>query len=590
MTLSLHAPDPQTGRSLPTGREIQSLLRRVFRRQGGEVLSAFRQNPDALPPDPRRWDGPMSELILGTGYFQRLFRVGVRQARLQLAGEAMRRARAKAFGYRLLGMRRGGVAVEIWRKDLGDPGESFGVFNARILEAVRRLVFDFCAETNATSTMKLADAYNALRAGLAQGLAAGEAQRQLVQRVREVFNDPYRSWRIAVTECVPGDTLLLGANVTGAYRRWYMGPMMQVVTESGLQLTGTPNHPMLTARGWVLLSQLKETDYLVSDGHRIKQLIPRPLVVSGNVDVEAPPPTFGEVFDSLTTVGVRSRQRTGKPDFHGDGLDGDVDVLAADRTLRHGRLASREQLCEQFLFSPADIMGSCLIPGGEAFVLGLEVDQASCFGRSPQGDAVLLQDSLQAVSVGLECAAKLAETLAGQVSEDDFFFRQATPENASVAASHLGLDGLRQAPRDAGFSAGVLNGGRMAAHHLGHDDRTIAGFVKFDRVAFLFRTEKWSGHVFNLETEDGYYNANGLYTKNSSRAVHAGDLMLLKDAGVQTKRWLASSDACDRCQELNGVEVGIDEPFAVVSGRGPYSVVLHPPLHPSCMCSHVAVL
>lgn len=141
-----------------------------------------------------------------------------------------------------------------------------------------------------------------------------------------------------MTECLPGDTLVNGANITAAYRRWYRGPLVKVITDTGREFTGTPNHPMLTLRGWVALGNLTKEDSLLG---YVCDVEPRLASFSGagNIDVEAPPATIAEIFDSLAAVGVLERRRTGKPDFHGDGLNGHVDVLRPNGILRFGRFA-----------------------------------------------------------------------------------------------------------------------------------------------------------------------------------------------------------------------------------------------------------
>jgi hypothetical protein len=75
----------------------------------------------------------------------------------------------------------------------------------------------------------------------------------------------------------------------------------------------------------------------------------------------------------------------------------------------------------------------------------------------------------------------------------------------------------------------------------------------------------------------------------ASRAMHAGQMMAAREAGVERKRWLASSDACGRCLALDGVEADIGDPFYVDPRGGPYAVVMHAPLHPNCMCTYVEV-
>jgi SPP1 gp7 family putative phage head morphogenesis protein len=77
----------------------------------------------------------------------------------------------------------------------------------------------------------------------------------------------------------------------------------------------------------------------------------------------------------------------------------------------------------------------------------------------------------------------------------------------------------------------------------------------------------------------------------TSRATHAGQLLAAKESGVVSGlKWLASSDACDRCRSLNGKVVALGEPFEVDPKGGPYAVVAHPPLHPHCFCTTTEVI
>lgn len=80
------------------------------------------------------------------------------------------------------------------------------------------------------------------------------------------------------------------------------------------------------------------------------------------------------------------------------------------------------------------------------------------------------------------------------------------------------------------------------------------------------------------------YRAGMIAASEASRLFHGGQILSAKESGeVEGKTWLASSDACDACLELNGKTVPLDQPFVVKAGR--YGVVMHPPLHPWCMCS-----
>jgi Phage Mu protein F like protein len=82
-----------------------------------------------------------------------------------------------------------------------DPlGIDFTLTNPHVAEAVRRLVFDFCSETLATSMMRVDEALDALRQDLAEGLERGETLQRLSARVGDIFGDPRRAFTIAATE------------------------------------------------------------------------------------------------------------------------------------------------------------------------------------------------------------------------------------------------------------------------------------------------------------------------------------------------------------------------------------------------------
>jgi hypothetical protein len=77
----------------------------------------------------------------------------------------------------------------------------------------------------------------------------------------------------------------------------------------------------------------------------------------------------------------------------------------------------------------------------------------------------------------------------------------------------------------------------------------------------------------------------------AKRAASGGALLAAQDSGVVSgKRWLASSDACERCLALDGEERKLDEPFWVDPKGGPYAVCQYPPLHPFCMCDFTEIL
>jgi hypothetical protein len=150
-------------------------MRDVFRRQLARVWPHVKDTKTVPSLDP--WLQPMVE------YFSPL----VSPIYIRGGMDSARRIN------RLLAPRHRAFAKDV-------AAVSFNVRNPRIPEAVRRITFDFCRETLETTTLQIREALAKLREELQAGLDAGEANKQLAERVGRIFLDPMRATRIAVTE------------------------------------------------------------------------------------------------------------------------------------------------------------------------------------------------------------------------------------------------------------------------------------------------------------------------------------------------------------------------------------------------------
>ena len=161
-----------------------------------------------------------------------------------------------------------------------------------------------------------------------------------------------------VVNCFPADTLISADGVKACYRRWYDGELIEIKTTSGDKLSGTPNHPVLTRRGWVRLGHLEEADEIVQCRVRERVNVAGPNVV-------AMPTPIGKVFDSHVVSGERIT--ASGVNFHGDVADGDVDIVLTNSQLRNaGKTASGEHATEQ-RFAFANQMQGALPGSGETF-------------------------------------------------------------------------------------------------------------------------------------------------------------------------------------------------------------------------------
>ncbi len=138
--------------------------------------------------------------------------------------------------------------------------------------------------------------------------------------------------------CVLPDTPVSPGLTAGAMRSMYRGDVVSVTLQDGQVFTVTANHPMLTARGIVKASALRDGDQLLKER------------LTGDLGGVFPGPDFNQgpaaaedVFAAFAgSCGVTtSRVPATAMDLHGDGasLEADVDVVRAQGLLQY-RLAS----------------------------------------------------------------------------------------------------------------------------------------------------------------------------------------------------------------------------------------------------------
>ena len=123
-------------------------------------------------------------------------------------------------------------------------------------------------------------------------------------------------------QCFPESTFALPVgDLRGIFRRKWDGDLVVVTTASGKKLSATPNHPVLTARGWRPIEKIEPcNDVLYRIGRDVGG-------ISAAEDIEMPA-TMRAVFDSLSepTLGNISSESSTEVDFHGDGMSGDYKV------------------------------------------------------------------------------------------------------------------------------------------------------------------------------------------------------------------------------------------------------------------------
>ena len=312
------------------------------------------------------------------------------------------------------------------------------------------------------------------------------------------------------TGCLPGWVGVSAAMVRAVYRRWYEGPMAEVITEGGRHLPATPNHPMLTRRGWVCAGALCVGDELVCDAR-----VQHPGSARNQDEADGPTP-IGEVFDALSVAGNFERRRGRQEDFHGDGMDRNVDVLWPDGVLRVGEFSAIRQPVAEGIFTPTGNQHFCVECGA---LLGPDA-RVGALGLSARAraHAELFQSSRDGGLRRAVVASDAFKRFPGAVAFQDACAREIA--FARVMLRDLEVSRLRTIASNAVLGEGFGDVATVDVEVCGHLGIGEPAAVQFDRVLDV-KISAFSGHVFNLWTGDGYYAAEGAYTANSdSYAVH----------------------------------------------------------------------
>ena len=273
-----------------------------------------------------------------------------------------------------------------------------------------------------------------------------------------------------VVNCFPADTVVASHGVEGSYRRWYDGPMVTISTISGRVLTGTPNHPVLTDRGWVALGELHVGDHAINCDVAVADIS---LGVSPHVQ-RAPSP-IGQVHDTLALMGASHRVAGGVVDFHGDGREGEVDVVRAARHLQVGEHAAGAEQARQLDFAVSDLLERALSGNGFARQLARR-----CFGTSPSG-------------------------VGGQGKRNAFLWG-----GVGHAESHGGTTITRGHP---GLDEAATHAWATEPDRGGDGLLRFPGDVAADEIIDV-DVRSFAGHVYNLQTASGWYIANGIVAHN----------------------------------------------------------------------------
>lgn len=267
-------------------------------------------------------------------------------------------------------------------------------------------------------------------------------------------------------QCFSGEALVTAESVRAVSKRRYSGSLVDVfLTEDSPQLTGTPNHPALTKRGWVALSELREGDYVAVDCTWDN---PMPIDAPNNNYVKT---RIEDIFKSFSmSLGVTTSLVPQSPEqFHGDGIVGEnVDIVLANRFLQNS--------------GHGDILGETSFFSGDSTLID--------FSRYSDIDSMLQSLGPTGSYVGHESPVF---ALLGGHNRSGFDI-----------GSQSFADSLEHTPDL------ILRAGKG----FGSFGESKSTRVEFKRIVRVVNRPGFDGHVYNLETESGAYITDSIVTHN----------------------------------------------------------------------------
>lgn len=265
-----------------------------------------------------------------------------------------------------------------------------------------------------------------------------------------------------VYNCFLGDVNVdSDSEIVRSYKSLYVGETITVDTAAGVHFTCTPNHPILTDRGWVPAR-------LLNDGDNLLVTFRAGASSGSDPDVQHGFASFEAVHELLHELGCE-RASAMSVNFHGDRPASDVEIVGKEGLLRVcGDVTGIEEV-DELLLELSDPSASA---GGSVRKL--------CGGRTAlrPSDMGRVRDALLLVL--------------GHRGHADVHRLRSVPRCDATVAENA-IDNL---PAETMCRRELLDG--------------LSGKVALDKVTNVEVGSTRGSHVYNLQTGDGYYFVNSI--------------------------------------------------------------------------------
>jgi hypothetical protein len=320
-----------------------------------------------------------------------------------------------------------------------------------------------------------------------------------------------------VINCFTGDTPIAFHNIKSVIRSVYTGQLITIKTASGYKLTGTPNHPVLTADGFVPLGSIKNGDKLVS--------CPINENFADGLDIDHVPATFHQVYHAALKEGVRVGVGSAGVNLYGRIPDGDVDVIRTDGKLLDATEPSFFQALGKLIFKKSDLRAIRLFSNRlpyrrffekfTRFISHLFVRFADLFHPlfrrhlrplEPLRFGLVADRNPSLFKGGSHSGPRYAQGFG-----DDVFARAVKVHPDRFIRDSLVFPSRQDIP---GFNNLFVNESGRATKRLGNLSCRLSAHVHLDECIAIDIESTHNAPVFTIETKEGIYNAGGIIAKN----------------------------------------------------------------------------
>jgi SPP1 gp7 family putative phage head morphogenesis protein len=306
--------------------------------------------------------------------------------------------------------------------------------------------------------------------------------------------------------CFPGNVIVDVSQAIQLFRVFYQGKLV-CLKSRGEVVELTPNHPMLTRRGWVPADLLNSSDEIAC--------LPLERDYIGNNSKNECITTFGDFFESF---GIHAAESIPSIlfDFYGDVFDGDVDKIVINPELLFYFNVILSEEISKFSFSCPDSWIVTL------FIFNI-INQIPCTSETSIFDSIQMllrcfPGCDEFISTLLSACINICffqSRLNNKIGDSEVFSNARNPHTAFVHSNNFLNWNFYSPP----FAATLLSnrsiyskGTKLLTEHIGVAADGMRSLADQDPVPYHFCRlqdkyfRDFSGHVYTLETTTGQYS------------------------------------------------------------------------------------